>query len=75
MNERPKGNVGLDAAIEAAGGSASNLARMLRITRQAVSQWRRSGIPARRAIEIERKTGIPVRVLRPDVWREHRAAP
>ena len=52
-------------AIKAAGG-VGVLARKLDITLQAVSQWSR--IPAARAIEIERITGVDRRILRPDLY-------
>lgn len=46
----------------------SQLAKALGITHGAVSQWRR--IPAERALEIERITGIPRSELRPDLYPE-----
>lgn len=53
-------------AIESAGGSSA-LARQLKITPQAVSQWPR--VPAERVVEVERITGIPREELRPDLYR------
>jgi DNA-binding transcriptional regulator YdaS (Cro superfamily) len=38
-------------------GSHANLARALDVSRAAVSQWRVDGIPAARAIDIEKLTG------------------
>lgn len=38
-------------------GSHANLARALGVTRVAVTLWRTDGIPAQRAIQIERVTG------------------
>ena len=52
-------------AIRAA-GSVSELARRVGVQPQAVSQWRR--IPADRAADVERATGIPRYELRPDLW-------
>ena len=45
----------LEQIIEWA-GSQTALANMLGVTRGAVSQWRDSGIPANRAVQIERLT-------------------
>lgn len=44
----------------------STLAMQLDISKQAVYQWRQ--IPATRARDIERITGIPREELRPDVY-------
>jgi len=57
----------LKAAREKVGGS-SGLARILAISSQAVSQWRR--VPAERVIDVERATGIPRHELRPDIYPE-----
>jgi hypothetical protein len=43
-----------------------HLARALGITHGAVNQWRR--VPAERVVAVERITGIPREVLRPDVF-------
>lgn len=51
-------------------GSMSELARRLKISRQAISKWRRSGIPRMHVLKLERLTGIPRSSLRPDVhWK------
>jgi DNA-binding transcriptional regulator YdaS (Cro superfamily) len=63
----------LTKAIELAGGPAA-LGRLLNISSQAVSQWRR--VPAERVLEVERATADPgtqaPRVtrheLRPDLY-------
>src|SRR5271170_1470152 len=47
-------------------GSASELARRLRISKQAISKWRE--IPLNRVYHIEQVTGIKREVLRPDIW-------
>ena len=54
----------LQRAIKIVG--PAELARRLGITRQAVDQWRK--VPATRAVEVERETGIPRHELRPDVF-------
>lgn len=56
----------LDKAKRQAGGS-SGLARLLgNITPQAVSQWQR--VPVKRVLDVERVTGIPRHILRPDIY-------
>lgn len=51
MDTRP-----LEQIIEWA-GTQTTLARLLGVTRGAVSQWRTAGIPPGRAVQIERLTG------------------
>lgn len=59
--------VALEEAKQAVGG-ASGLARALTddISPQAISQWKR--VPAERAADVERATGIPRHRLRPDIF-------
>jgi len=54
-------------AIEVAGSQAL-LAQRLKCSQAAVSKWLRIRVPAERAIEIERATGVPRHELRPDLW-------
>ena len=56
---------GAKLAIKAAGGAPA-LAAKLRISKQAVFQWKR--VPVDRVLEIERLTGIPRHVLRSDIY-------
>jgi DNA-binding transcriptional regulator YdaS (Cro superfamily) len=56
---------GLRIAIKTAGGLRA-FARLLGITHQAIAQWDR--VPAERVIEVERATGVPRGVLRPDLY-------
>lgn len=42
------------------------LAPRLRLSQSSISMWQR--VPAERAHEIERLTGIPRHLLRPDLW-------
>lgn len=58
-------DTGLVAAIAAAGG-VTPLARLLKICQPSVSGWRR--VPPLRVLEVERKTGISRRILRPDLY-------
>jgi DNA-binding transcriptional regulator YdaS (Cro superfamily) len=44
------------------------LARMLGVNKSSVTLWSLGEVPAKRAIEIERATGIPRSKLRPDLW-------
>jgi len=46
-------------------GNASTLARLLGVSRAAVSQWKR--VPVNRITAVERVTGIPRHLLRPDL--------
>ncbi|NBC46725.1 MAG: chaperone [Gammaproteobacteria bacterium] len=64
-------------------GSTSALARALGLTYQAVRKWERAiddgrlrGIPAERAVEIERLTHgrVTRQMLRPDLWPTERTA-
>jgi hypothetical protein len=57
---------GLQAAIEAAGGSRYRLARALGISTQAVLKWR--DVPVHRILELEQKLGIPRERLRPELF-------
>jgi DNA-binding transcriptional regulator YdaS (Cro superfamily) len=52
-------------AAEKAGGIV-RLSLALGLSRGAASQWRR--IPAERVIDVERITGIPREILRPDLY-------
>jgi DNA-binding transcriptional regulator YdaS (Cro superfamily) len=53
-------------AIKEAGG-LRELARRLDINHQAILQWEQ--IPVGRLLEIERVTGVPRELLRPDLYR------
>lgn len=52
-------------AVEGAGGTAV-LARGLNIRSQAISQWTR--IPAERVLQVEKLSGVPRHLLRPDLY-------
>ena len=56
---------GLDLAKMKAGGSVG-IARLIGITSQAVSQWQR--VPALRVLDVEKGTGVPRHILRPDLY-------
>ncbi|MDW5314998.1 Cro/CI family transcriptional regulator [Rhizobium sp. PL01] len=46
--------------------SLAKLAREIGITRGAVAQWER--VPAERMVDVSRVTGIPLPMLRPDLF-------
>lgn len=56
----------VDRARRSVGG-ASELARLIGISSQAVTQWRK--IPIERVSDVERATGIPREELRPDIFQ------
>lgn len=58
----------VDRIVEAYGGAAA-LARRLGISRNAISDWRAANcIPAERVLDIERLTGVPRHLIRPDIY-------
>jgi DNA-binding transcriptional regulator YdaS (Cro superfamily) len=59
----------IERAIEAAGGQTA-LAKALGIKTQAISQWKHNGVPAEKALAVERASGGKVKCheLRPDVF-------
>jgi len=60
---------GLDEAIKHFGGQ-SILAKALGVSSMAISQWKKRGVPASRAVEIETATngGVPRHLIRPDLF-------
>ena len=66
MSSKPlKSDRGLRMAIDKAGG-ASKLAALLGLSPAAISYWKIA--PVNRVPDIERFTGVPRHVLRPDFW-------
>lgn len=53
--------------IRAQRGLQTKIAKALGILPSAVCQWR--AIPAERVVDVERVTGIPRELLRPDLFR------
>ncbi|SHF04513.1 DNA-binding transcriptional regulator YdaS, prophage-encoded, Cro superfamily [Kaistia soli DSM 19436] len=66
MSKKPPA---ISLAIQAV-GSAKALAEQLGISLQAVSQWK--CIPSGRVLAVERVTGVPRHVLRPDIYPAQR---
>lgn len=59
---------GIDKAIKKAGGEVK-LARLVGTDRQLVTYWQRTGKPgATYCMAINEATGVPLHVLRPDVF-------
>jgi DNA-binding transcriptional regulator YdaS (Cro superfamily) len=58
---------GLEAALQAVGGSRRELAKRIKRSRQAIYQWTR--VPAEAVIAVEKATGVPREKLRPDLYR------
>lgn len=46
----------------------ADLARLMNVDKATITRWSQKGIPAERAPEIERRTGIGRHELRPDLW-------
>jgi TorA maturation chaperone TorD len=61
---------GLQQAIRAAGG-VTELARRIGVAQPSVSKWTR--VPSERVVSVEAATGVPRRVLRPDLYGERNA--
>lgn len=61
----------VENACKAVGGQP-NMAKLLGISEQAVSKWKRNGVPAERVLEIERLSDrrITRHELRPDLYPE-----
>jgi DNA-binding transcriptional regulator YdaS (Cro superfamily) len=57
----------LQRAIKSA-GSGIKLAKAIGVSRQAIQQWKRTGVPAVRCADVERATGISRAKLRPDIY-------
>lgn len=57
----------IEKAVEKAGGRGA-VARELGVTPEAVRQWIINSIPAKRAIDLERLSGVHRKLLRPDLW-------
>lgn len=64
MEKKPK-DPGVAAALTSL-GTHKALADALGISRAAISQWTR--IPAEKVLRVERITGVPRTVLRPDLY-------
>lgn len=57
----------IEQAVKKAGGRAA-VARELGVTPEAVRQWIKKKLPAERAVDLERLSGVHRSSLRPDLW-------
>ncbi len=64
---------GLEAA-KAAAGNAKKLAALLNLTGAAISRWGDT-VPLGRLLEVEKVTGVPRYILRPDLFSMSAPAP
>lgn len=53
----------------------SDLARGSGVDKSTVTRWSKSRVPAERVGEVSRITGIPVEVLRPDIFKAPETTP
>lgn len=57
----------INEAVKKAGGRSA-VAKALGVTPEAVRQWITRKIPAERAVDLERISGVHRSHLRPDLW-------
>ena len=57
----------VERAVKAAGSNKA-LAIQLGISPQALSQWKRKGVPPLRVLKFERATGFSRHEIRPDIY-------
>lgn len=67
LRKNGKKNPGVAAAIEAANGQ-HRLAELLGVSQATVFHYLYFNVPAERATEIEKKTGVPRSRIRPDLF-------
>lgn len=68
--------LGIDDLCELIGGKPADLARLFGVTDAAVNQWRTTGLPPGRALEMERKLAGKVRAadIKTSAPKKRRAA-
>ena len=59
--------IALEQAAKNVGGFGQ-LARLLRVSRQAVYKWLETKVPPKRCVDVERVSGVPREKLRPDIY-------
>lgn len=67
LESDPMNTSSIEQAIEKAGGRGA-VAKSLGVTVEAVRQWIKRPIPAKRAIDLEGISGVHRSELRPDLW-------
>lgn len=60
-------NEALEMAAENCGG-VFNLALKINVRTQSIYEWKKRQIPAKRVLDIERVSGVPRHLLRPDLY-------
>ncbi len=66
-DEKLPSNIGIEKAIEVA-GSQAKLAKLLNVTQPAISHFLHCKCPVERAVQVERLTGVPRGLIRPDIY-------
>ena len=54
--------------LQTRGLTAADLARLVGVDKATVSRWHWRQVPAERVIQVERASGIPRQLLRPDLY-------
>ena len=49
-------------------GSKNRMAKLLKVSRQAVQNWHKHGVPAERVLSVEAISGVSRSELRPDIY-------
>lgn len=62
--------VSLKELFHSSGVTLANIAREIGVNKSALTRWAKRKIPAERAVDIARVTGIPRHLLRPDLWSD-----
>jgi DNA-binding transcriptional regulator YdaS (Cro superfamily) len=58
----------LRKSLQARNLRLADLARSLKVDKATVTRWDQKRVPAERAEDVKRATGIPLHELRPDLW-------
>jgi DNA-binding transcriptional regulator YdaS (Cro superfamily) len=69
-----KNDVDLKKLLDSRGMRLIDLARAMDVDKSRVTRWAQKRIPAERAVDVERVTGISRHDLRPDIYPSQDAA-